>query len=392
LDFSLSKEQELLSDSVQRFMAKEYGFEARRAILRSPEGMSREVWAKLAELGLLALQVPEEQGGVGAGAVETMLTMNAFGRGLLVEPYLSTAILATGLIRELGSPGQRESFLPRLAAGELIAVPAHGEAGSRYDLGRVGTSAARTRDGFVLNGRKAVVLHAQSADLLLVSARTGESPGDGRSPQGAASNGPGISIFLVPRDAPGVTVLAYPTLDGQRAADVSLRDVRVPREALLGPEGGALPVLSAVWDLGLAALCAEAVGALQAIFDATLEYTKTRKQFGVPIAKFQALQHRMTDMLMHVEQAKSMSYLAAVRCTDADPNARSRALSAAKVLVGQACRFVGQQAVQLHGGMGMTDELMVSHHFKRLAVIEISLGDTEHHLERFVRSAPLEAT
>jgi alkylation response protein AidB-like acyl-CoA dehydrogenase len=388
LDFNLSKEQELLQDSLQRFMAKEYGFEARRAILRSPAGISREVWAKLAELGLLGLQVPEEQGGVGAGAVETMLTMNAFGRGLLVEPYLPSAILATGLIRELGSPGQRESLLPRLAAGELIAVPAHGEAGARYDLSQVGTSAARARDGFVLNGRKAVVLHAPSADLLLVSAQIdgGGSPGDGRSPQ------PGFSIFLVPRDTPGVAVLGYPTLDGQRAADVILRDARVPREALLGPEGGALPALSAVWDLGLAALCAEAVGALQAIFDATLEYTKTRKQFGVPIAKFQALQHRMADMLMHVEQARSMSYLAAVRCTDRGASARSRALSAAKVLVGQACRFVGQQAVQLHGGMGMTDELMVSHHFKRLAVIELSLGDTEHHLERFVRSAPLEAT
>jgi alkylation response protein AidB-like acyl-CoA dehydrogenase len=399
MDFNLSKEQELLSDSVQRFMAKEYSFEKRRAILRSPEGMSREVWAKLAELGLLGLQVPEEHGGVGAGAVESMLTMNAFGRGLLVEPYLSSAILATGLIRELGSPNQKEKLLARLAAGELIAVPAHGEAGARYDLGRVGTSAVPARDGFVLNGRKAVVLHAQSADLLLVSARTG----DGRSPQGAASNagpgapgtfdtGPGVSVFLVPRDAPGITILGYPTLDGQRAADVILRDVRMPRDALLGPEGGALPVLSAVWDLGLAALCAEAVGALQAIFDATLEYTKSRKQFGVPIAKFQALQHRMADMLMHVEQAKSMSYLAAVRCTDADARARSHALSAAKVLVGQACRFVGQQAVQLHGGMGMTDELMVSHHFKRLAVIELSLGDTEHHLERFVQSAPPEGT
>ncbi|HXN55886.1 MAG TPA: acyl-CoA dehydrogenase, partial [Myxococcales bacterium] len=361
MDFNLSKEQELLSDSVQRFMAKEYGFEKRRAILRSPEGMSREVWAKLAELGLLGLQVPEEHGGVGAGAVESMLTMNAFGRGLLVEPYLSSAILATGLIRELGSPNQKEKLLARLAAGELIAVPAHGEAGARYDLGRVGTSAVPARDGFVLNGRKAVVLHAQSADLLLVSARTGDgrspqgaaskggagSPGDGRSPQGAASKagpgapgtfdtGPGVSVFLVPRDAPGITILGYPTLDGQRAADVILRDVRMPRDALLGPEGGALPVLSAVWDLGLAALCAEAVGALQAIFDATLEYTKSRKQFGVPIAKFQALQHRMADMLMHVEQAKSMSYLAAVRCTDADARARSHALSAAKVLVGQA--------------------------------------------------------
>ncbi|GAC1340561.1 MAG: acyl-CoA dehydrogenase [Myxococcales bacterium] len=378
MDFNLSKEQELLEGSVQRFMAKEYSFEARKAILRSPAGMSRDVWSKLAELGLLGLQVPEEQGGVGAGPIETMLTMSAFGRGLLVEPYLQSAVLATALIRELGSDAQKEKLLPALAAGELIAVPAHGEAGARYDLGRVEATAARAGDGFVLSGRKAVVVHAESADLLLVSARLG--------------GGAGLSLFLVPRDAAGLTLHAYPTLDGQRAADVGLREVRVGRDALLGPEGGALPALEAVWDLGLAALCAEAVGALQAAFDATLEYTKTRKQFGVPIAKFQALQHRMADMLMHVEQARSMSTLAAVRCTDKDPRARARALSAAKVLIGQACRFVGQQAVQLHGGMGMTDELMVSHHFKRLAVIELSLGDTEHHLERFVQSAAAETT
>ncbi len=377
MDFDLTKEQEQLADTVQRFVAREYGFEARKAIRKSADGFSREVWAKLAELGLLGVLVPEEHGGLGFGAIETLLAMNGIGRGLLLEPYLPSAILATVLLRELGSASQKETLLPQLAAGELIAVPAHGEAEARYDLQRVATSAKRDGDGFVITGRKAVVLHASSANLLLVSARTSGKPADEA----------GISLFLVPRDAGGVSLETYPTLDGQRASDLVLREVRVPRASLLGPEGGALPGLSSAWEVGTAALCAEAVGALQAVFDATVEYAKTRKQFGVPIGKFQALQHRMVDMLMHVEQARSMSYLAAVRVSEKDAALRARDLSAAKVVVGQACRFVGQQAVQLHGGMGMTDEFHVSHYFKRLSILELSLGDTAHHLENFVRKS-----
>lgn len=376
MDFNLTKEQEQLGDLVQRFVAKEYPFEKRKAILRSSEGFSREVWAGLAELGLLGLQVPEDHGGIGAGAVETMLTMNAIGRGLLLEPYLPSAILATVLIRELGSAAQKEEHLPSLAAGERIAVPAHGEPGARYDLRQVATRAVRSGGGFVLQGDKAVVLHAGAADLLLVSARGGGRPDDEA----------GISLFAVPRNAPGLSLKQYPTLDGQRAAEVHLEQVEVPASALLGPEGGAFPALEAAFDQGIAALCAEAVGALQASLDATVEYTRTRKQFGQPIGKFQVLQHRMADMLMHVEQARSMGYLAAMRCTEKDRALRRKAISAAKALVGQACRFVGQQAIQLHGGMGMTDELMISHHFRRLLAIELSLGDTEHHLERFMRS------
>jgi alkylation response protein AidB-like acyl-CoA dehydrogenase len=377
MDFNLTKEQEQLSDTIQRFVAKEYAVERRKAILKSQEGFSREVWAKLGELGLLALQVPEEHGGMGAGAVEVLLTMNAIGKGLLLEPFLPSAILGTALVRELGSAEQQRSMLPRLAAGELIVVPAHVEAGARYDLERVATKATASADGFVLEGKKTVVLHAPAADLLIVSARS----------SGKVDDEAGISLFLVPRDAPGVSLQAYPTLDGQRAADVTLDAVRLPRSSLLGPEGGAFATLSAVFDLGLAALCAEAVGALQASLDATIAYTKTRQQFGQPIARFQALQHRMADMFIHVEQARSMSYLAAMRCTDPDAATRRRAVSAAKVLVGRACRYVGQQSIQLHGGMGMTDELLISHHFRRLAAIELSLGDTEHHLEQFVRSA-----
>jgi len=373
MHFGLTAEQELLGDTVRRFLAKEYAFEVRGKILRSPEGWSRAVWARLAEMGLLALQVPEEQGGMAPATVETLLTMTALGKALSLEPYLSSAVLATALVRAQGTLAQREALLPALAAGERIAVPAHGEAGARYDLARVATSAARQGGGWRLRGHKAVVLHAPAADLLLVSARTAGGPAD----EG------GLSLFLVPRDAAGVRLLPYRTIDGQCAAEVEL-DAALPADALLGEAGNAFGAIAAAWDVGLAALCAEAVGVLQAALDATIEYTRTRKQFGVPIAKFQALQHRMADMLIHVEQARSMSYLAALRAGEGDPRERRRALSAAKVVVGQACRYVGQQAVQLHGGMGVTDELAVSHCFKRLLAIELSLGDTEHHLEQFI--------
>jgi alkylation response protein AidB-like acyl-CoA dehydrogenase len=376
MHFSLTPEQQLLGDTVQRFLSREYGFEARAKILKSPEGWSRPIWSRFAEMGLLGLQIPEAHFGMAPAAVETLLTMTALGKALAVEPYLSSAILGTALIRELGSPAQQEALLRPMGAGERIAVPAHGEQGARYDLSRVETTAAREGTGWRLRGKKAVVLHAAAADVLLVSARTG----------GARDEAKGISVFLVPRDAPGVSLTAYGTFDGQRAADVAL-DVALPADALLGGEGEAFAPLSGAFDLGVAALCAEGVGVLQVALDATIEYTKTRKQFGVPIAKFQALQHRMADMLIHVEQARSMSYLAAMRAGEDDPGARARALSGAKVIVGQACRFVGQQAVQLHGGMGVTDEIAVSHAFKRLVAIEMALGDTEHHLERFIAAS-----
>ncbi len=374
MHFNLTAEQQLLSDTVGRFLAKAYAFEARHKIVKSPEGWSREIWAQLAEMGLLALQVPEAHGGMAPAVVETLLTMTALGKALVVEPYLASAVLGTALVRDLGTPAQAEALLPALAAGEKIVVPAHGERGSRHDLSRVATAAARDGKGWVLRGRKSVVIHGQAADVLVVSARTA----------GAVDAAAGISLFLVPRDSKGLTVTGYRTFDNQRAAEVVLDGVALPGDALLGPEGGAFPGLSAAFDLGLAAICAEAVGSLQAALDTTIEYTKTRKQFGVPIAKFQALQHRMADMLIHVEQARSMSFLAAMKAASADAGERRRAVSAAKVVVGQACRFVGQQAVQLHGGMGVTDELAVSHHFKRLMAIELSLGDTEHHLEQFV--------
>ena len=374
MHFNLTEEQRALAETVQRFLAQQYGFEARRRILRSAEGWSRETWAKLAEMGLLGLQVAPEHGGMAPAAIETMVTLDAMGRALLVEPYLASAVLGSALVGALGTPAQRAALLPAMAEGRRIVVPAHGEAGARYDLPRVATAARRGGAGWVLSGRKAVVVHAAAADLLLVTART----------SGAVDEPRGISVFAVPPGSRGVRLIPYPLIDGQRGADVVLDEAPLEPDALLGPEGGAFPALEAAWDLGVAALCAEAVGVLQATLDATTEYTRTRKQFGVPIARFQALQHRMADMLMHVEQARSMSFLAALHAHGADGRERRRTLSAAKVTVGQACRYVGQQAVQLHGGMGVTDELAVSHYFKRLMAIEMSLGDTEHHLERFI--------
>ncbi|HWE23442.1 MAG TPA: acyl-CoA dehydrogenase [Myxococcales bacterium] len=378
--FSPTPEQQQLGDMVQRFFAEQYGFEARRKILGSREGWSREIWSKLAELGLLSLQVPEEQGGIHPAVVETLLTAGATGAAMLLEPWISSAVIATVLVRELGLPQQREELLAPMAAGERIAVTAHFEGDSRYDLQRVATSARRSGGAWLLNGSKSVVLHAPAADLLLISART----------SGAVSDAAGISVFVVGRDAPSVTLSAYRTLDGICAADVQLADAR---GTLLGAEGTAFAAIAAAFDYGLAARCAEAVGALQAALDKTVEYTKTRHQFGVPIASFQALQHRMADMLIHVEQARSMSYLAAMRAAEPPSRERRRALSAAKVVVGNACRFVGQEAVQLHGGMGVTDEMAISHVFRRLTALELALGDTAHHLERFVAaSAQVEGT
>lgn len=367
-------EEKQFAQTVERFLAQRYSFEARKRILASPEGWSREVWEEMAGLGLLALQVPEAHGGMAPATVETMLALGAMGRALVLEPFVSSAVLGTAVLRALGSPAQQAAELPAMAEGKRVVVPACFERGGRWELARVETSAARAGGGWALRGRKAVAQHAPCADALLVSARTA----------GGEAEEAGVSVFLVPRGAPGLTLAPCRTLDGQPAADVLLEGVQVPADALVGPEGGALPALSAAFDLGVAALCAEAVGALQAALDATVEYTRTRKQFGVPIGKFQALQHRMAEMLIHVEQARSMSTLAALRAASPDARARRTAVSAAKVLVGQACRAVGQQAVQLHGGMGVTDELPVSHLFKKLTTLEHALGDGDLHLERFV--------
>lgn len=377
MDFNFSDEQQLLVDTVQRFVRDTYSFEARREILKSQEGWSRETWQALAGLGLTALNVPEEHGGLGNGPVETMLVMNALGEGLVVEPFLAAAVLTPVLLSKLGDKAAAEQLLPDVASGERIIIVAHQEPRTRGEIDHVATRADKTSSGYVLDGVKNVIIGGGAADELLVTARTSGSTGDVD----------GISVFRVDPKSNGVTVKDYGTIDGLRAADIELKKVSVPSSSLVGAEGKAFAAIEAAHDQALSALCAEAVGIMKAVNASTLEYTKSRKQFGQPIARFQVLQHRMADMFLHSEQARSMSYLAAIKCVDPDAGERRRALSAAKVIIGQAGRFIGQQAVQLHGGMGVTDELVVSHYFKRLTAIDLTLGDTDFHTQQFIAAS-----
>ncbi len=372
MNFEFSDEQQQLHDTVSRYLTEQYTFERFRAINASPVGWDRTAWAGLAELGVLALNVPTAQGGLGFGPLETLSVMGACGRSLLLEPFLSSAVIATAALRAVDDAAAAE-LLTRMASGEAIAVLAHYEPESRFETQWVTTRAKKAGDHYLLDGHKAVVLHAGTADTLLISARIAGEPHDAK----------GISLFRVPREAQGLTLDVYPTIDGQRAAEVYLKAVQVPVGARLGEEGAALPAIEAALDIGLAALCAEAVGVMQALLDATVAYVQSRQQFGTAIGHFQALQHRIADMLIHLEQARSMSYLAALRCADQNVTERRRALSAAKALIGQSSRFVGQQAVQLHGGMGMTDELIVSHWFKRLTAAQLMFGDSDTHLQRY---------
>jgi alkylation response protein AidB-like acyl-CoA dehydrogenase len=374
MDFTFTEEQQMLADTTRRFVAKDYGFETRRERIRAQaEGRAdRALWQGLADLGLLALNVPESEGGIEGNAIDTMLVMNALGEGLVNEPYLTSALLSTKALALLGSEAQKAVMLPSLAAGDMIAVFAHDERSTRFDRMALQTRARAEDAGYVLNGAKSVIAYAPLADVLFITARLGE---DGA-----------LALFVVPRDIPGMTITPFTMVDGAIGGEITLTEVKLPAQSLLGEGEGAEDAgaaIAEVLDAGLAAICAEAVGALDKLLAATVEYTRTRKQFGVPIAKFQALQHRMADMVLHIEQARSMSYLASVRCGDADADARAQALSAAKVVIGQACRFVGQQAVQLHGGMGVTDELAVSHYFKRLMAIELQFGSTDSHLEQY---------
>lgn len=373
MDFNYTDEQNALRDTLARFIAKDYGFEQRRALAKSDEGFSRGHWKQFAELGLTALPFAEDFGGLNGNAIDTMLVMEAFGRGLVLEPYLATVVVAGHLIRDAGTPAQQEALLPAIASGDLMMALAHFEPGGRYKVSRVDTAAKAKGDGWTLSGAKGVVLSGGAAGKLLVSARTSHEPRDED----------GISLFLVERNAPGLTVRSYMTQDGGRAAEIRLNDVAVGADALVGTLDAALPAIERALDYGLAALCAEAVGIMTALNEATLEYLKTRKQFGQPIGRFQALQHRMVDMVIATEQARSMATLAAVKADAPNAAERRRALSAAKAYVGQQARFVGQQAVQLHGGMGVVDELNVSHYFKRLTMINAIYGDADHHLGLF---------
>ncbi len=369
MDFELNPEQQQLADAVRRWADKDYGFEARKAIIASADGVSAQAWQALAELGVLALPVPSEHDGFDGTAVDHMVVMQALGRALVVEPVLATA-MATQCLKLAGGRGE---LLSQVARGELVLACAFGERQARHELCNVAVTARRDGDHYLIDGSKTGVLHGAQAGQWIISARTA----------GAARDTHGMSLFVLPADAAGVSVRDMRSNDGMRMATIDFAQVRVPASALLGKEGEDWSLLEATADHGIALLCAEALGVMEALCEATLDYLKTRQQFGVPIGKFQALQHRMAEMFIQLEQARSMAMLVAVKDASPDADERRRVASAAKARVGEAMKFIGQQAVQLHGGMGVTNELPAAHLFKRLAGIELMLGDTDHHLMRF---------
>ncbi|MBL6455736.1 acyl-CoA dehydrogenase family protein [Belnapia sp. T6] len=372
MDFDLTEDQRLLTDSVARLLGDRYSFEQRKQLLAAPPGYSEPLWAQYAELGLLGLPFAEDFGGFGGGPVDVMLLMQSFGRHLVLEPYLATVVLAGTALRLAGNEAQQGELIPAIAAGELRLAFAHSERQARYDLTDVLTTAKAEGGGWVLEGAKSVVLHGDSADKLLVSARTA----------GGRDDAEGISLFIVDAEAAGVARRGYALRDGSRAAELSFSAVRLPAEALLGERDQAFPIIEQVVQAGIAASAAEVVGGMEALQAMTLDYLKTRQQFGRPIGENQALQHRAAEMLVNLEQARSMAMLATMVLEEPDAADRARSISLAKVGVGQAARFVSQTAIQLHGGIGMTDEYAAGHFFRRAMVFEHMFGDTAYHLDR----------
>ena len=377
MDFSFTEEQSLLQDSVQRFVQNSYEFEARQKLIKTEEGFSRDNWSSFAELGWLALPFAEESGGFGGTAVETMIVMEEFGKGLVVEPYVTTVIMAGSIIEAGGSAAQKENVLADMMAGTRLAAVAYVEPQARFNLADVTTTATRSGDGYTINGFKGVVLGGPSADVLVVPARTS---GDQR-------DAGGITLFLVDSSANGISRRDYPTIDGGRASEITFDNVEVSAGDVLGEMDAGLALLEVGINNGILAVCAEAVGAMEVLYKTTVEYCKTREQFGQPIGKFQVLQHRMVDMFMEHEQAKSLLYMAAIRMSEDDELEARKAISALKVQVGKGGRFVGQNAIQLHGGMGMTDELNVGHYFKRITAVEILFGNADFHLKQYSSAA-----
>ncbi len=373
MDFSFSEEQTLLQESIERFIRNDYSFAVRQSIVHGELGYDAGNWRTFAELGWLGVPFAEADGGFGGTAIESIIMCEQFGKGLVVEPFLATVVLAGGAIRIGGHRAQRAAHLPGIAEGSTQAALAFAEPQGRYNLADIVTTAARTDAGYVLNGYKAVVLNAPAADFLVVSART----------SGKQRDAEGVSLFIVPNDAPGLSRRDYPTVDAFRASEVTLNNVEIAADALIGEADLGLPILQRTVDEGTLAVGAEAVGCMEVLYRDTVEYCKTRKQFGQPIGKFQVLQHRMVDMFMEYEQAKSLMYLAAMRMDEGYGPVAQKAVSAFKVQVGTGGRFVGQNAVQLHGGMGMTDELRIGHYFKRLSMIDTLFGNVDFHLERF---------
>jgi pimeloyl-CoA dehydrogenase small subunit len=373
MDFSFSDEQGLLKDSVERFIHNDYPFAARQKLVKAEPGYSAKNWRTYAELGWLGVPFSEADGGFGGGPIETMLIMEQFGRGLVVEPFVPTVVLVGGMLRLAGKSAQKAKYLAPIVAGDAQGAFAFAEPQGRFNLADLTTAAVKSGDGYVLNGHKAVVINGPSADLLVVSART----------SGRQRGRSGISLFLLDANAPGVTRRDYPTVDALRASEVRFENVVVGKGAVLGRVGKAIDVIEQAVDEATLAIGAEAVGCMEVLYKSTVEYCKTREQFGQPIGKFQVLQHRMVDMFMEYEQSKSLMFMAAMRLAEGYGPAAQKAVSAFKVQVGKSGRFVGQNAVQLHGGMGMTDELAIGHYFKRLTMIDTMFGNVDHHLKRF---------
>lgn len=374
MDFSFSEVQVMLQDSVEKFIANDYDFDTRQKYAASDRGYSPDVWRVFADLGWTAVPFSEDDGGFDGGPVEMMVMMRQFGRGLIVEPYLANIVLAGGVLRRIANQRQKAKWLRPLIGGELQAALAFVEPQARYDLNNVETTATVDGNGWILNGRKGVVLNGGNAGLLIVPART----------SGASTDRQGITLFAVGGMADGVRRRAYPTVDGHQAAELNLQDVSVDAGAVLGEVDAGLTILEAVMDDAILAVCAEAVGIMQIMTDKTVEYTKSRQQFGVPISSFQALQHRMVDMLTACEQSYSLMLWATLAAADNSGESR-KAASSLKYQIGTAGQKVGQEAVQLHGAMGVTWDLDIAHYFKRLTTIAHMFGSADWHLDRLAR-------
>ena len=372
MDFSFTSEQDQLRDTVAKLVSQKYDFDTRRKVAKSEAGWRPVMWAQFAELGLLGAPFTEAEGGFGSGPIEAMIISEEFGKGLVIEPFLQTVVIGGNFFRHGGTDAQKEENIAGIIGGETRFAFAYSEPKSRFDLHDVSTTAKKDGAGYTLNGHKAVVVGAPFATHLIVTART----------SGGQRDAKGVTVFLVAKNAHGVTTRDYPTVDGLRASEVYFENVAVGADAVIGQVDGGLPLVEKVVDNAIAALCAEAVGCFKVLNEATISYAKQRKQFGQPIANFQVLQHRMVDMFMAAEQATSMTYMVTLKLDEAD-KARKLAASAAKVQVGKSGKLVSQDAVQIHGGMGMTDELNVGHFFKRVTMIESQFGNTDWHLRRY---------
>ena len=373
MDFNFTEEQEMVRDGLSRMVREQYDWEARMAAIASEAGWRPEVWAQLAELGILGMPFSEEVGGFGGGAIDAMVVMEEFGKGLVVEPFVPTVVCAGGFLKHAGTEAQQEEHLSAIISGERVFAFAYAEPRGRYDLADLETTAKKDGDSYTLNGHKAVVIGAPWASHLVVTARTG---GDRRDKEG-------VSVFIVDKSAEGVVTRDYVTVDGRRASEVYFENVSVPADALIGEEGAGLPLVELVTDEAIAAQCAEACGAMKVAHAQTVEYSRQRKQFGVPIGSFQVLQHRMVDMYTAYETSVSLTYLATLKLGE-EEKVRKRHVSAAKVGVGQSARLIGQEAVQIHGGNGVTDEYAIGHFFKRLTIFESEFGNIDHHMKRHI--------